>query len=435
MEKEADVVIIGGGISGCATAYNLAKRGKRVVVVEKEKDVALEASGRNSASVGLLGKHGPELPLMAVCMKMWDGLDHELGCETDFVKKGRMNVAFTEEELHTLENGVHEAKEYGVEVKMLTPKEARSIVPAIEGPLIGAAFSLEDGHADPVKVTVGFANAAREHGAKLHTSCTAIGIETSGGRVSSVVTTLGEIRAPIVVNAAGVWTPRLLKTLRIHMPVKILRSTSAMTDPVSPLTRVYVRGSNTSCKQTAGGNLRVAGGYRTLFQYDMAPDALEELGVWLPRFLRLRKSIRLNLDWPHLVREIKRTRPFRSGITPSLDFPTGLEPPANQNFVRARLQALYRLMPSLREKNLKITKAWGGLLDMTPDLLSVMGEVERPRGLIVAAGFSGHGFGLGPLTGKLLSELILDGKPSLPIKAFRLARFVEEKIPIPTRAI
>ncbi|MBI2846275.1 MAG: FAD-binding oxidoreductase [Chloroflexi bacterium] len=430
MEKDADVVVIGGGISGCAIAYNLAKRGSKVVLVEKG-EIASEASGRTGASIRQQGRNPKEIPPMRASVALWEGLEKELRGETGFIRSGNLYIAQKQDEVAVLESNFQEAKDAGLDARMLTAKEVKELVPPLESPVVAGLHSPNDGFSDCIKSTYSFANAAKEHGAKIYTQTRAIGVGVTAGRVSSVMTEKGEVKTPVVVNAAGVHAPKLAKMVGVHIPIKIVRAFSQETEPCPPAFRVALRAPQTSGKQTNTGAIRTGGGFKSRYDHDIGFDDLKDLDIWLPRLIKFRQNIHLKWDWSHLARQIKRALPLYRKEWPDLDFPVGVEPRINHSALEYRRQELIKIMPFVSK--LKIAKRWAGLLDLSPDLVAILGEVEHPKGFIVTCGFSGHGWALGPITGKLISELILDGKPSISLHAFRPSRFAEGDVDVPAR--
>ena len=218
MATKTDVIVIGGGISGCATAYNLARRGAHVILLEKGQ-IADEASGRTWGAVRRQGRQAPEVPLAIESLKLWDNLREELGTETHFIRGGNLLLAGNARELADFENTVRITREYGLESDIVTRERAREILPGLSGKFVGGMYSPSDGYAHPVKTTNAFARAAQENGATVRTGCSVEGIETSGGQVKGVITERGEkLEADVVVNAAGVWAPRLARTCDVKVP-------------------------------------------------------------------------------------------------------------------------------------------------------------------------------------------------------------------------
>lgn len=430
-EKEADAVIIGGGISGCAIAYNLAKYGAHVVLLEKG-DIASEASGRTGAIIGTQRRNPVLLPPMLASLRLWEHLNEELKADTEFVQGGNLYLAETDEEVAELEESVKEASEAGLGNKLLTPQEVLKIVPTIGSPFKAGAFSPKDGHSDPLKTTNAFANAAREHGAKIYTRCHALDIGLQAGRVSSVMTTRGEIKTPVVVNAAGVWANHVCEMVGLHLPVKLIRLSGVESQPYPPLYRAFVRAPYSGSRQRVNGGICIWTGWKGGggYTHDLSLNIFEDLGLWLPRLIRFSTHVKLGFSGDALKRDLRRL--FGGKGKYLATFPVDYEPKLQRKLVEERRQALIGLMPLF--KDMKLTKIWTGLIDITPDLLPVLGKAERPDGFTLAAGFCGRGWALGPVTGKLIAELILEGKTSLPIDAFSLSRLARgKKVPIPPR--
>ncbi|MBI2846274.1 MAG: FAD-binding oxidoreductase [Chloroflexi bacterium] len=428
MEKEADVVVIGGGISGCSVAYNLARRGSKVVLLEKG-EIASEASGRTGANIRQQGRDPAEMPLVKESVRLWEHLSEELKTNIEYVQGGNLYLAETDKEMAALEETMKEGHQLGLDNRILTPQEILKLVPTIGTPFKAGLLSPKDGHSDSIKTTNAFANAAREHGAKIYTHCHAIDIGLTAGRVSSVMTPMGEIKTPVVVNAAGVWANRVAEMVGVHMPVKIILNWEAETQPYPPLYKASVRAPRSSSRQTASGNIRFSGGLQARYGYNISLDIFEDLGLWLPRLIKFNSSIKLGFNWEFLWRDFRRLLGGKGGYLAT--FPVNYEPPVHQGVIKKRKQGLIELMPSL--KDVKVIKTWGGLKDITPDLIGVLGKVERPDGFIMMAGLN-RGWALGPVLGKLISELILDGKPSISIDAFSISRFGKgKKVPMPPK--
>ena len=418
--READVVIIGGGITGCAAAYHLAKRGKKVTVVEKG-ETAGEASGRNTGGVRVQGRNPAEFPFMLRCIKMWEGLEKELGADIGYVSGGNLLYVENEADMEEIERGGRLAKEHGVDSHVISPEETRKLVPGLTAPVLGGLYSPSDGHADPVRSTRAFEMAAREAGVEVLTNCAALDVQSRDGRVTSVQTDLGPIEAPWVVNAAGVWANYVGRKVGHRFPVRIIRQTQAITEPVSTRVMPFVRGPNSGFRQEPGGGIIFTRGYNHPRDYDVTRDTLDNIRVWFPQIIRHHKLVRFHVGRA-LFRSLHARLPLLSRIGRPWPLRSDVEPKVNRRTVDEGLKHLVDTLPWL--KGVREERAWAGLIDLTPDMLPVFGKVG-PEGYIVAAGFSGHGFAMGPMSGKLISEMIVDGKPSINIDAFRPGRFAE----------
>ena len=190
---------------------------------------------------------------MLECIKMWEGLEKELGADIGYVSGGNLLYVENEADMKEIERGARLAKEYGVDSYAISPEECRELVPGLNAPVLGALYSPTDGHADPARSTKAFEMAARELGVEVLTNCAALEIDTSDGEVTSVRTDIGRIDAPYIVNAAGVWANHVGRKVGHRFPVRIMRQTQAITEPVSRRIMPFVRGPNSGFRQEPGG--------------------------------------------------------------------------------------------------------------------------------------------------------------------------------------
>jgi glycine/D-amino acid oxidase-like deaminating enzyme len=362
---------------------------------------------------------------MMESMKIWEHLEAELESDIGLVREGSLYVAQTREDLAMMESSAAEAHKFNLEATLVTAEEGRRIAPVLQGPFLGGLYCPGDGHVDPVKATLGYADAARKYGAAIYTGCTARAVETADGRVAAVVTQKGRIRTPVAVNTAGVWAKRVADMVGFHFPIKVVRFSTLETGPQPLKSNVFIRAPLTIFKQYADGRIRFTGGYHVKLNYDVGPDAVEDLGLWLPRLKRFHQSIKFSLNGTVLKRESKRV------FLRSVAFPANETAKVDHGTLKRGIRCAYELMPFL--KDIPITKRFAGYIALSPDMLPTIGELDRPKGFIMAAGWSGHGFALGPITGRLITDIIADGKPSLPLEAFRPSRFAEGRVSIPAR--
>jgi glycine/D-amino acid oxidase-like deaminating enzyme len=182
MERDADAVVVGAGIVGCATAYFLARRGARVVVVERGP-VPGEQSRKNWGFVRQQGRDPLELPLMMEANRLWRGLERELGADVEWVQGGNLALAADEKRLARFEEWLSVAREFGLDTRLLRARDLEAVVPGLAGAWVGGMHTPGDGHADPEKTTDAFARAAVSHGASLHLECAVQGVTTRAGAV------------------------------------------------------------------------------------------------------------------------------------------------------------------------------------------------------------------------------------------------------------
>ena len=428
-EREADVVIVGAGIVGCATAYALARRGVRAVVVERAA-VAGEQSRKNWGFVRQQGRDPAELPLVMEANRMWRGLEAELGADIEWVQGGNLALAADEQRLARLEAWLPVAREFGLETRLLRARDLDRVVPGLGGRWAGGMHTPGDGHADPEKTTDAFARAATAHGAVVHLGCAVQGVTTHAGAVRSVVTERGEIRTPWVVCAAGAWSSRLTRTLGIALPQRWVRGTVARTTAAPPVTACAVWGPGVAFRQRRDGAFNIAAG--GALDHDVTLDSLRQVRFFLPNYWKNKSLFRFHVGRP-LLRSLAAALPGSAARRAPLVWDRGVEPRPNPVKVRRSLAELHRVLPALPP--LAIAKSWAGIIDAAPDLIPVLGEVPQLRGFVLATGFSGHGFAMGPIAGRLVAELIVDGKPSLDLSAFRLSRFAEGAIGKPRNVL
>lgn len=218
LPKSADVVIIGGGIVGVCTAYFLAERGVSVVLVEKS-GIAHEQSSRNWGWVRTMGRDIAEIPLAIASLKLWDSWAMRLRHDTGFTRAGILYACESEQEIAAKVAWLKEAKPMGIEAEWLDPAQIDArLVGKAPPSWKGALYTATDGRAEPDIATAAIAEGARALGARLFTRCAARGLETEAGRVSSVVTELGEIKCKTVVLAAGAWSSLFCRNLGIRLP-------------------------------------------------------------------------------------------------------------------------------------------------------------------------------------------------------------------------
>src|SRR5829696_2461907 len=219
--RTTEVVVIGGGISGTAAAYELARAGVRVTLLE-QGSLASMASGWTLAGVRQSGRHPAELPLATAAVARWEQLGEELGADVEYRREGNLRLARSPAEVPVIQTIVAEQRDLGLDLSYLPDNAAvREIAPAIAPSVLAASYCPTDGHANPIATVQAFARAAERHGATLSTETLVTAIDVSDGHVRGVHTTGGHIAAATVVVAAGVHTTRLCAPLGLDVPIEI----------------------------------------------------------------------------------------------------------------------------------------------------------------------------------------------------------------------
>jgi len=420
-EGSYDVVIIGGGIVGCATAYYLAKRGLKVTLLEKGR-LAWEQSSRNWGFVRRQNRASPEIPIAVLGHRLWRELSSELKAETDWVEGGGLSLARTEAEMAPYEAAQEEAKAHGIDTRIIGREEIQGLIPGMEGQFVGGLYTASDGMAHPLKTTLALAEAARSNGVAIREYCAVEGFLTEGSHVVGVCTEQGEVRGKITLCAAGIFARNLSRMLGLNLPVRAIRESVAATAPMAPLTNLTVFGKEVCFRQTRVGSIYLSRTNLGSADFDVTLEAFRNIRHFLPSFLKYRDILRIHVGKP-LWEDILRAMPWSQARRRPFFHAVDLEPAVNSKTVAACIEAFMNHFPALGP--IKVERTWAGIIDSTPDLLPVLGPVAAREGIWFATGHSGHGFGIGPPVGYLLAEWIAEGRPSVDLHPMRFERFAE----------
>jgi glycine/D-amino acid oxidase-like deaminating enzyme len=417
MNRQADVVIIGGGIIGSTIAWELAKRNIDVMLLEKD-DIAFGQSSRAWGFVRQQRRHPAELPLMIEANRMWPTLSAELEADFEWTQQGIMAVADSEERMSYYRNWYEETREFGVESRLLSTREVRELNPDMQGAWVGGIYTPNDGHAEPGSATRAFANAASRLGAQVHTGVTVDGIDVSAGSVQGVRANGEYIKTNTVICAAGTFSSRLGKTIGLNLPQLSVRQTVVEVDPRREISQIATWTPGVAFRQRPGGTMYLARPDDGDFDVDL--DSLRYVRNFLPNFRANRNAFRLHFSRP-LLRDLPKLRPRSRHWRKQFHQSVGVEPEVNEDVVARCRHNFVRLFPHIG--NPEIIRTWGGVIDTMPDALPVMGESPEVAGFVWATGFSGHGFGIGPALGKAMAQLIENGSCEFDLVPFSPARF------------
>lgn len=423
----ADVVIIGGGIMGCSAAWYLARANLKVVLLEKNR-IASQQSGRNWGFVRSLYRDPAELPLAAQALSIWPGLQAELGHETGWVRSGCLFLCADDAERRSYDAWLAEAGSMVRDTRMLSPDEVTARFPSVTPRTHGAIIAESDGQAEPTLATLAFARAAIKAGAVVLEDCGVSAVDTAGGRVCGVQTEHGAVRAPIVICAAGAQTFRLLDGLGVRLPQKVVRSTVSLTAPLPALDLPCFVGYGLGLRQRPDGSCIVATDAGT--DIDLTLDSLRASRYFVREVMRNRKGFSFRLGKPFVSDLFTRLSVPRSewAITPR-----NPDIAPNAHRVRGNRQRFAQLFQTLPP--VEIVKSWAGNIDVMPDALPVIDASWPASGLIIATGFSGHGFGLGPAVGATLAALARGAEPATRLTPFSADRFLRGAYSRPYAAI
>ncbi|PDT34704.1 MULTISPECIES: NAD(P)/FAD-dependent oxidoreductase [Sinorhizobium] len=397
-ERSYDVAIVGGGIMGTATAYYLSKAGVSVGLFEKGR-VGGEQSSRNWGAVRQQQRDPAELPLMIESVRLWAGLEEELGTGLDWNQQGHLALVYDKKTGAEFEKWIPVGREHGLDTRMLTAKEVHHLMPHYrDTDCRGGLFTPSDGCAEPEKVAVAFARAASAKGAEIFELTSVSSIETQNASASALWTEQGRIKANTIVVTTGAWTSRLLKPFGTRHPSLWIRGNVARTNVLPIEMRKLLVWGKCAYRQRSDGRVNIAAA-RIAF-HDLMTDSF----VYGTKFLPVAKdhwgSFRLSVGG-HSVRSL---------MGEFDDFTTHrtLDPRPEWKVLQEAGRLFAKEYPEAGP--ITFERAWGGFIDYMPDELPVIGEVPGYGGLFMAAGFSGHGFGMGPVIGRVMADLV-QGKP------------------------
>lgn len=419
LPQSADVVVIGGGIAGISAAYHLAKKGNSVAVVEKGY-VAGEQSSRNWGWCRQQNRDLRELPLAMRSVEMWAGLSEELGAETGFRRTGLVYVTTKQSDLDAWERWAESARELQFHSRILSAAEAKAMSPGSTENWIGGVHSPTDGRAEPALAAPAIAEGARRLGATIHQDCAARGLETSAGRVSGVVTEKGTIRATSVLVAGGVWTSMFCRHHGIDMPLAGVRSTSFFTAPAPQVIEGGVSTPDVTFRRRLDGGYTIGISGRGLLE--LTPQGLMYAKPFWPTFKKRHKLLTIRAGKSFLEGPEAFLRWSNDTVSPFERMRT-YDPPAQEKLITFALKRIGEIYPELAD--VKIMHKYGGLIDFTPDWVPVISGIDKLPGLYVSAGYSGHGFGVGPAAGRLGADLITGDAPIVDPYPYRYSRLVD----------
>lgn len=360
-----DVVVIGGGLVGLSTAYFLASAGQDVCLVEKGI-LGGEASGRCGGGIGQSHRAPGELPVAMRAVELWKALLEESELDFEYRQHGNLRLAWSEQDVADYQAMVERERTEGLDCRWLDRAETHSLAPYVaDGTYLGSIYTPSDGSAEPYLSCVAMARAARRAGAIIHEHREVTRIDTAHGEVTGVQTSAGPITTRVVVNAANAWAGTISVRSPYRIPVEVKRAQILMTEQLPPF-----MGPFTSCtrygyyRQTLSGNVLLGFPSRPLESFD-------------------------------------RTFTYEA-----------------MTEVAKRVATIF---PGLR--NTSVIRAFTGFTAWSPDLRPIIGALEEPRGLVLAAVFCGLGFAVGPAIGELVAQLILNGRTWLPIDCFSPYRF------------
>lgn len=375
LPKTAEIIIIGGGVMGASTAYHLTKRGvKDVLLLEKEQFFGQGATGRCAGGVRYQFSTEVNIRLSQASLPMLERFEEEINHPIDYHKWGYLFLLTQQKEIETFKRNVELQHSLGVETEWLDGNEIRHRLPMMNlDDVIAGTNHPKDGVVDPNGVVMGYINAANRLGARVHSGVEVNDITSEGDRITGVSTKLGNVSAPVVVDAAGPWAGVISKMVGISIPLTPLRRQWITTTPLP----------------------------------NLSPD------------------FPFVIDFTHSLYFHREGEGLLTGMSNPNENP-GFDQNIDPEWELVHLEAAMERLPMLAQAG--VTSRLAGLYENTPDAHPIYGKTPVD-GLYVVTGFSGHGFMHGPVSGLLMAEIILDGKATtVDVSMLDLARFEEGRL-------
>jgi sarcosine oxidase subunit beta len=369
LPRTADIVIIGAGAIGSSIAYQLSKRGARDVVMLERETIGSGSTSKAAGGIRVQFATRIEIEFSLRGIAFFKRFEDEMGVPCDFRQEGYLFILSSEKDVERFKKNVALQQSMGTDVRMITPDDAKAIVPGLRvDDAIAAVWGPTDGYASPNDVVQAYAARARAGGVKFFEDTPVTGIELDGRKVSAVVTPAGRIETRLVINGAGPQAPLVGKMVGLDLPVDPRKRHIFVTDSFSevrhPMPLVTDISSGFYCRSEQGAVL-------------MSPGDIGE-----------QTEYTASVDWSVLEQTVEKA---------------------------------VRRMPAL--EHAQIRHAWAGLRPLTPDGRGILDWAPGIEGLYLAIGFCGHGFQHSFAVGEMVAELLTTGVTSLDVSDLRLGRF------------
>ena len=424
----ADVVVVGAGIIGTATAWFLAQKGMKVALCEKGR-VAGEQSSRNWGWVRQQGRDEAELPIMMESNRIWRTLASDTG-EKDltFTGAGCIYLAETESQIARYETWHDVAKQFQLDTRMLSATEVRAAVPGLAGQWAGGMITPSDGRAEPWVAVPALARAASRIGVSIVEDCAVRTVEVGAGRVRGVVTEQGTVRADRVVLAGGAWSTYFAGNAGLDLPQLVVRSTAGRTHAAPDMELPNASISGLAIRRREDGGYTIATG--DLAEHYLCARSFRYVTKFVQLLKLSAKDIGIRLKPPRNYPGAWGSTSRWSGddVTP-FERMRVLNPPPSKLVHRRLIERLPPRAPWLAKAG--IAEMWAGMIDVTPDAVPYICEAPNPDGLFIGTGMSGHGFGIGPGVGRVLADLVMGRSPGHDLSRFRFDRFTDGSPVVP----
>ena len=416
---QTQVVVVGGGIVGVCAALSLAQRNIPVVLCEKGS-IGEEQSSRNWGWVRKMGRDPREIPLMIRAQQIWSEYASTIGVDVGFRVCGITYFCDEEKDLAKYDGWMKAVERFDLDTRFVSANEIGSFAPGATRSWAGGLHTASDGFAEPHIASRAIARAAARLGACIVEGCAVRGFETEGGRVSEVVTEKGRIRCNSVVLAGGVWSTLFSRNQGVKLPQLKLLSQVMRTRPIT--------GGPAGCGSGKGFGFRkrLDEGYnismRSAHPVDIVPDSLRYLRDYVPALKNEWRAMKFRIGKRSLQETFTRARWRLDGPSPFEKIRVLRPEPAHAILDQAIIN-IKALFPAF--KDLVVNERMSAWIDVTPDAIPVISEVDAIPGFYISTGYSGHGFGIAPAAGQLIAELITGEDPVVDPTPFRHSRFID----------
>ena len=373
----ADVIIVGGGIMGTSAAFFLRRYGKSVILLERGL-IGQQASGVNFGNVRRQGRYLHQLPLANRSRAIWEHLSEMVGEDCEFVASGHLRVCYTREQADRLEAYARDARDYGLELEMISTSALRTRFPYLGSEIIAGSYDATGGHANPRLTTPAIGRAAKRAGADVREQSEVTAVAKVGDDFVVEVASQGELRAPVLLVTAGAWSEKLSAVFGEPVPLGVYGPQMTVTEPLP---------------------------------YRIAPT----IGVATPHLhetVYFRQVKRGNIVCGGFARGPASNETNRATVLPEA--------------ILGQMEQLRRVMPGFARVNM--IRSWSGIEGYLPDDVPIMASSATTPGLFYAFGFCGAGFQIGPGVGDVMAELIARGTTTTPIAPYGISRFTNAKV-------
>lgn len=423
LPAEVDIVIIGGGVVGVSSALFLADEGFSVALIEKGR-IACEQSSRNWGWVRQQGRDPAELPIMMEANRLWGELDAATKGKTGFKRGGAIYLASSQAQLQKREKWLEIAKQHQLDTRVLSAAQVSELIGQGEGAhkWIGATYTPSDGRAEPWQAVPALCELAQEKGVAAIENCAARALEIANGELRGVVTEQGTIRCSQVVLAAGAWSSLFLQRHCVSIPQLSVRSSVSVTGQVPEVL------SGNASDETLAFRRRNDGCYtitiRNTHDLFVGPDSFRHILKWAPAISEHWRDTKLRFNAPKGFPDHWSTsRNWAEDAESPFERMRVLSPKPDKSRNEELKTEFAKRFPQLGPPEL--THSWAGMIDAMPDVVPIVDRVPQIKGVILATGMSGHGFGIGPGFGRIIAK-IAAGKPAgHNIERFRFSRFTD----------